>query len=62
MGVCESNELDCVWGGEGDIGVCVCFGALSVYKVSGASLAWHWHFVCVHVHLKRHSLIVWSCG
>ena len=48
--------------GEGDIGVCVWFGPPSMHSMSGLSLAWHWHFVCGHVHLRSHSRIVWSCG
>ena len=61
MAVCEFNELNRVCR-EGDIGVCVSFGAWSMLKMSGLSLAWHWHFVCGHVHSRSHYGIVWSCG
>ena len=38
--------------GEGDIGVCVWFGALIMHKIYGCSLARHWHVVCGHVHVR----------
>ena len=44
---------------EGDIGGCVWCGAPIMHRISGFSLAWHWHVVCVHVHLRSHSGIVW---
>ena len=50
-----------MWG-EGDIGVCVWFGALIILRISGLSLAWHWQDVCVHVHLRSHSGIVCTGG
>ena len=40
--------------GEGDIGVCVWFGAPIMHKMSGLNLAWHWHVICEHVHLRSH--------
>jgi hypothetical protein len=30
--------------------------------MSGLSLAWHWHGLCVHVHLISHYGFVWSWG
>ena len=48
--------------GEGDIGVCVWFEAPIIHRISGLSLAWHWQGVCVHVHLRSHSGIVYSGG
>ena len=46
---------------EGDIGVCIWFGAPIMHRMSGLYLAWHWHDVCVHVHLRIHSKTVESC-
>ena len=48
--------------GEGDIGICVWFGAPILHRMSGLNLAWHWHVVCVHVHLRSHFGIVCSGG
>ena len=44
-----------VWAGEGIRGVEAWFGAPSIQRMSGRSLAWHWHFVCGHVHSRSHS-------
>ena len=33
-----------------------------MHNMSGFSLAWHWHFVCEHVHVRSHSGTVWSGG
>ena len=44
--------------GEGVICVCVWFGAPIMHKISGRSLAWHWHILCGHVHLRSQSRIV----
>ena len=44
--------------GEGDIGICVWFGAPIIHKISGLSLAWHWQGVFVHVPSRSHSRIV----
>ena len=33
-----------------------------MHRISGLSLAWHWHVVCGHVHLRDHSNIVCSGG
>ena len=30
-------------------------------RMFGLSLAWHWHFVCVHVHSVSHLRTVCSC-
>ena len=38
--------------GEGDNGVCVWFGASIKHKILGHYLAWHWHVICGHVHLR----------
>ena len=47
MRVCEFKELDCGFGG----GFYMCL-----------YLAWHWHVVCVHVHLRSRSGIVSAGG
>jgi hypothetical protein len=47
---------------EGAIGVCVWFGAPIMHSMSGLSLGWHWHVVCVHVHWRSQSGIVCSGG
>ena len=26
-----------------------------MHRMCGLNLAWHWHVVCVHVHLRRQS-------
>ena len=44
--------------GEGDIGVCIWFMAPIMDRMYGLNFAWHWHVVCVHVHLRSHSGIV----
>ena len=46
-------------GREGDIGVCVWFRPPIKHKMSGLNLAWHWHVVCEHVHLRSQSGIVY---
>ena len=51
-----------VWLREGSIGVCVWLGAPVMHIVSGLSLAWHWRFLCEHVHARIHSSIAWSSG
>ena len=48
--------------GEGVIGVCIWFRAPTMHRMYGLSLAWHWHVVCVHVHLRSHSGFVCSGG
>ena len=48
--------------GEGVMGVCIWFGAPIMHMISGLNLAWHWHVVCVHGHLRSHSGIVCSGG
>jgi hypothetical protein len=48
--------------GEGDIGVCVWFGTAIMHKMSSLSLAWHWHDVCEHVHLRSQSGNICSGG
>ncbi len=60
--ICEFHKLNCVWGGEGVIGVCVWFGAPTMHMSYGLNLAWHWHVVCVYVHLRSLSKIVCSSG
>ena len=50
MAVCEFNELYCVVCVRVVMGVGVWFGAPSMHRMSGLSLAWHWHLVCGHVH------------
>ena len=40
--------------------VCVWFGAPSMHRISGLSLAWHWQVVCGHMQLRSHSGIVCS--
>ena len=47
------NCIVCV--GAGSKGVGVWFGALSTLSISGLNLAWHWKFVCGHVHFMSHS-------
>jgi hypothetical protein len=54
------NWIVCL--GEGDIGGCVCFGAPITHRMSGLSLAWHWHGFEWQVHWSSHSGIVCSCG
>ena len=50
------NSMNCiVWVCEGSKGVGAWFGAPSMQRMSGLSLAWHWHFVCGHVHSRSHS-------
>ena len=44
--------------GEGEMSVCIWFGAPSMHRVSGLNLAWHWHVVCGQVHLRSHYGIV----
>ena len=57
------NSMDWIVSvGEGDIGVCVWFGAPIMHKMSNLNLAWHWHDVCEHVHLRSQSAIVCSGG
>ena len=45
MAVCKFDELNCACG-EGDMGVCVCLRAPIMHRMSGLSLAWHWHGNC----------------
>ena len=53
------NSMSCiVWACVGNKGVGVWFGAPSIHRMSGLSLAWHWHFVCGHVHSRSHSRTV----
>ena len=47
---------------EGDIGVCIWFGAPVMHRMSGLSFAWHLHVVCVHVHLSSHFGTIESSG
>jgi hypothetical protein len=47
---------------EGNIGICVWFGAPIMQNMSGHKLAWHWHAICEHVHLQSHFGIVCSDG
>jgi hypothetical protein len=57
------NSMDWIVSlGEGDIGVHVWFGAPILHKMSNLHLAWHWHDVCEHVHLRSQSGIVCSGG
>ena len=51
-----------VCSGEGDIGGCICFGAPSMHRMSGLSLARHWHGFGWQVHWSSHSGTVCSCG
>ena len=45
------NSMNCiVFVCEGNKGVGVWFGTPITHKMSGLSLAWHWQFVCGHVH------------
>ena len=48
--------------GEGDIGVCLWFGAPIVHKMSSLNIVWHWQVVCEHVHLWSQFGIVCSGG
>ena len=50
------NWIVCL--GEGSIGVCVWLGAPIMHIMSGLSVAWHWHFLCKHVHARSHLGIV----
>ena len=54
MAICEFDEC-IVWDCEGVTGVGVWFGAPSMHRMSGCSLAWHWHLFCVHVQFRSHS-------
>ena len=50
------NSMNCtVYVREGSKGVEVWIGAPIIQRMSGLSLAWHWHLVCVHVHSMSHS-------
>jgi hypothetical protein len=44
------------------MGICVWFGAPIMHRMSGLSLAWHWHGFWRHVHCSSHFGIVCSCG
>ena len=47
--------------GGGAIGVCVWFGAPIMHKFFGRSLAWHWHVMCGHVHLRsQFGIVCWG--
>ena len=49
------NSMNCtVWVGVGRRGVEVWFGVPIIQRMSGHSLAWHWHVVCGHVHSRSH--------
>ena len=61
MAICEFNELYCVMR-EWEYGCLVWFGAPVMQRMSGLSLAWHWHGFWWHVHWSSHSGIVCSCG
>ena len=55
------NFMSCiVWVGDGSMGVDVWVGAPSIFRISSLRLAWHWHFVCEHVHGISHSGMVRS--
>ena len=54
------NWIVCL--GEGNKDVCVWFGTLMMHNMYGLSLAWHWHILCGHVHLRSHYGIVWFGG
>ena len=45
---------------EGSKGVGVWVGAPKIQRMSGLSMAWHWHLICGHVHSMSHSRTVWS--
>ena len=47
---------------EGDIGVCVWFKAPIMQKMPDHNLAWHWHVICEHVHLRSQFGIVYLGG
>ena len=50
------NSMNCiVCVSAGTKGVGAWFGTPSMHRMSGLSLAWHWHFVCVHVHSMSRS-------
>ena len=46
---------------DGSRGVDVWVGAPSIFRIYGLNLAWHWQFVCEHVHLISHSGMARSC-
>ena len=55
------NSMNCnVYVCEGSKGMEVWIGAPIMQRMSGLSLAWHWHLVCGHVHSMSHSGTVWS--
>jgi len=55
------NSMNCtVCECEGVIGIGVWFGAPIMQRMSGLSLAWHWHLVCVHVQFMSQSGTVLS--
>ena len=57
------NSMSCtVVVGDGVMGVGVWLGAPIMHRMSGLSLARHWHGVCGHVHLSIQFGIVWSGG
>ena len=57
------NSMNCiVCLDDGDMGVCAWFGAPIMHRMSGLSLAWHWHGFWWHVHWSSPSGIVGYCG
>jgi hypothetical protein len=59
-GICEFHELD--WECEGAgvllVFVRVWFGARIMHRFFDHSLAWYWHVMCGHVHLRSQFGIV----
>ena len=49
------NSMNCiVWVGVGSKGIGAWFGAPNMLSISCLNLAWHWQFVCGHVHFMSH--------
>ena len=55
------NLMNCIMcRGDGSKGVGVWFGAPSTLSIYGLNLAWHWQFVCGHVHFISHYGTIFS--
>ena len=56
------NSMNCiVWLGDGDIGSVIWLEDPIMHRMSGLSLAWHWHGCCWHMHCSSQSGTVCSC-
>ena len=48
------KSMNCIYVGVGSKGVDAWFGAPNTPNISSLNLAWHWQFVCGHVHFMSH--------